>query len=80
MRPDGGIIEQVTAEFFKQFKVDYALVGISAIDEDGMLLDFDFQEVGIFQHIILGAWQIFGCRSSSSWALCYEPFGHFKRR
>lgn len=59
VRPDGGVIGQATAEFFKQFKVDYALVGISGIDEEGTLLDFDFQEVGVSQQIMLGARHIF---------------------
>lgn len=59
VRPDGGVIGQATAEFFKQFKVDYALVGISGIDEDGTLLDFDFQEVCVSQQIILGARHVF---------------------
>jgi DeoR family glycerol-3-phosphate regulon repressor len=59
VRPDGGVIGQATAEFFKQFKVDYALVGISGIDEDGTLLDFDFQEVCVSQQIMLGARHVF---------------------
>lgn len=57
-----GVIGQATAEFFKQFKVDYALVGISGIDEDGTLLDFDFQEVCVSQQIILGARHVFWLR------------------
>ena len=59
VRPDGGVIGQATSEFFKQFKVDYALIGISGIDEDGTMLDFDFQEVSVSQEIILGARQVF---------------------
>jgi len=53
------VIGQATSEFFKQFKVDYALIGISGIDEDGTMLDFDFQEVSVSQEIILGARQVF---------------------
>lgn len=59
VRPDGGVIGQATSDFFKQFKVDYALIGISGIDEDGTLLDFDFQEVSVSQEIIAGARHVF---------------------
>ncbi|MCJ8147464.1 DeoR family transcriptional regulator [Acinetobacter sp. A3.8] len=65
VRPDGGVIGQATADFFKQFKVDYALVGISGIDQDGTLLDFDFQEVCVSQAIIVGARQVFLAADSS---------------
>ena len=59
VRPDGGVIGQATSDFFKQFKVDYALIGISGIDEEGTLLDFDFQEVAVSQAIISGARNVF---------------------
>ncbi len=59
VRPDGGVIGQATADFFKQFKADYALIGISGIDEDGTLLDFDFQEVCVSQEILSSARQVF---------------------
>ncbi len=59
VRPDGGIIGQATSDFFKQFKVDFALIGISGIDEDGTLLDFDFQEVSVSQAIIAGARHVY---------------------
>lgn len=59
VRLDGGVIGQATADFFKQFKVDFAIIGISGIDSDGTLLDFDFQEVCVSQAIIQGARQVF---------------------
>lgn len=49
---DGGIIGEATVDFVKQFKVDFALIGISGIDEEGELLDFDYQEVRVAQAII----------------------------
>ncbi|OTG65478.1 DeoR family transcriptional regulator [Acinetobacter silvestris] len=52
VRPDGGVIGQATSDFFSQFKADYAVIGISGIDEDGVLLDFDFQEVSVSKGII----------------------------
>ena len=65
VRPDGGVIGQATADFFKQFKADYALIGISGIDEDGTLLDFDFQEVCVSQEILSSGRQVFLAADSS---------------
>ena len=42
---DSAVIGKNTADFIKQFKVDYAVVGVSAIDNDGALMDFDSEEV-----------------------------------
>ncbi len=42
---DGGIVGEAAVDFIRQFKVDYAVVGTSAIDRDGTLLDFDYREV-----------------------------------
>ena len=51
---DSAVIGIHTANFIKQFKVDYAVVGVSAIDNDGALVDFDSEEVlvsrAIFKH------------------------------
>lgn len=44
-RSDGGLVGGLTVEMVKQFKFDYAVLGCSAIDADGDLLDFDGQEV-----------------------------------
>ncbi|WP_106478299.1 DeoR/GlpR family transcriptional regulator [Phytohalomonas tamaricis] len=56
---DGGIIGEATIDFIKQFKVDYGIVGISGIDEDGALLEFDYQEVRVAQAIIQNSRQVF---------------------
>ena len=42
---DGGIVGEAAVDFIRQFKVDFAVIGASAIDHDGALLDFDFREV-----------------------------------
>lgn len=44
-RTDGGIVGGLTVEMVKQFKFDYSVLGCSAIDPDGDLLDFDGQEI-----------------------------------
>ncbi|MCU1716458.1 DeoR family transcriptional regulator [Pseudomonas sp. 5P_3.1_Bac2] len=65
VRSDGGVVGQAAADFIQQFKVDYALVGISGIDEDGSLLDFDYQEVRVSQAIIANARQVILAADSS---------------
>lgn len=52
---DGGIVGEAAVDFIRQFKVDYAIIGASAIDDDGSLLDYDFREVKIAQAIMANA-------------------------
>lgn len=54
-REDGGIVGDTTVDFIAQFKVDYAVVGASAIEEDGTILDYDPREVRVAQAIIANA-------------------------
>jgi len=49
---DRGIVGEATVDFIKQFKVDFGVIGISGIDLDGTLLDFDYREVRVSQAII----------------------------
>ncbi|WP_286974058.1 DeoR family transcriptional regulator [Pseudomonas sp.] len=65
VRADGGVVGQATVDFIRQFKVDYALVGISGIDHDGSLLDFDYEEVRASQAIISNARQVYLAADSS---------------
>ena len=52
---DGGVVGEAAVDFIQQFKVDYAVIGASAIDGDGALLDFDYREVKVAQAIIANA-------------------------
>ncbi|WP_018235187.1 DeoR/GlpR family DNA-binding transcription regulator [Ensifer sp. BR816] len=52
---DGGIVGEAAVDFIRQFKVDFAVIGASAIDHDGALLDFDYREVKVAQAIIANA-------------------------
>jgi DeoR family transcriptional regulator, glycerol-3-phosphate regulon repressor len=54
---DGGIMGEATVDFIKQFKVDFAVIGASAIDREGVILDYDFREVKVSQAIISHARQ-----------------------
>src|SRR6201995_1231708 len=54
-RADGAVIGSTAISQIAQFKVDYAIIGASAIDEEGAVLDFDFREVQAAQAIIANA-------------------------
>jgi len=51
-KSDGGIVDSAAVDFIRQFKSDFAIVGTSAIDEDGWMLDFDYREVRVAQTIL----------------------------
>jgi DeoR family glycerol-3-phosphate regulon repressor len=54
-RADGAVVGSTATQLIGQFKVDYAIIGTSAIDEEGALLDFDYREVQVAQAIIANA-------------------------
>jgi DeoR family glycerol-3-phosphate regulon repressor len=49
---DRGIVGEVTVDFMRQFRVDIGLIGISGIEADGTLRDFDYREVKVARAII----------------------------
>jgi DeoR family glycerol-3-phosphate regulon repressor len=49
---DRGIIGEAAVDFIRQFKVDIGLIGISGIEADGTLRDFDYREVKVARAII----------------------------
>ncbi|MBH10931.1 MAG: DeoR family transcriptional regulator [Candidatus Marinimicrobia bacterium] len=49
---DGDIIGESTVEFISQFKSDFAIIGASAIDKDGSILDYDSREVSVARSIL----------------------------
>ena len=49
---DGGLIGDITTAAIRQFKFDIGVIGCSAIDQDGDILDFDLREVGVSQTIL----------------------------
>ncbi|WP_407331706.1 DeoR/GlpR family transcriptional regulator [Enterovibrio sp. 27052020O] len=49
---DGGIMGEATLDFISQFRLDFGILGISGIDLDGGLLDFDYHEVRVKQAIM----------------------------
>ena len=58
-RSDGGLVGDLATQMIEQFKVDIAIIGTSALDEDGDLLDFDLREVRVSKAIIRHARKVF---------------------
>ena len=52
---DGAIVGEAAVDFIRQFKVDIAVIGASALDTDGSILDFDYREVQVARAIIENA-------------------------
>ena len=57
-RSDGGLVGDLTREFISQFKPDIAVIGASAVDLDGDLLDFDLAEVTVSRAILTAAREV----------------------
>lgn len=55
---DQGIVGEAAVDFIRQFKVDIALIGISGIESDGSLRDYDYREVKVSQTIISHAREV----------------------
>jgi DeoR family glycerol-3-phosphate regulon repressor len=69
IRPaDGGIVGAATVDMIRQFRVDAAVIGISAIDEDGTLLDFDMREAQVARAIIENARRVILVTDSSKFS------------
>ena len=56
---DHGVTGEATIDLIRQFKVDYGIIGISGIEADGSLMDYDFHEVRVAQSIIQHSRQIY---------------------
>jgi DeoR family transcriptional regulator, glycerol-3-phosphate regulon repressor len=67
-RSDGGIVGAQSEAVIAQFRVDLAVIGTSAIDADGTLLDFDIREVQAARAIIEHARRVVLVSDSSKFA------------
>lgn len=66
VRPrDRGIVGEAAVDFMRQFRVDIAVIGISGIEPDGSLRDFDYREVKVAQIIIEHAREVWLAADSS---------------
>ena len=62
---DRGIVGEAAVDFMRQFQVDIAVIGISGIEADGTLRDFDYREVKVAQTIIAHAREVWLAADSS---------------
>lgn len=58
-RSDGGLTGEYATQMIRQFRFDYAVIGCSSLHEDGDILDFDIQEVGVSKTIIQQSENVF---------------------
>ena len=57
-RADAGLVGPMAVAAVRQFKVDIAVIGCSALDGAGDMLDFDLAEVEISRAILAGSRQV----------------------
>jgi len=56
---DRAIVGETAIDLINQFVVDIAIIGISGIDSDGTLLDYDYREVRVAQAIMKNARKVY---------------------
>ncbi|MEM8787658.1 MAG: DeoR/GlpR family DNA-binding transcription regulator [Pseudomonadota bacterium] len=52
---DGAVVGEEAVDFISRYKVDFAVIGASALDPDGSVLDFDAREVSVARAILRNA-------------------------
>ncbi|WP_282077949.1 DeoR/GlpR family DNA-binding transcription regulator [Epibacterium ulvae] len=52
---DGAIVGEDAVEFINRYKVDFAIIGASAMDADGAIMDHDAREVSVARAILQNA-------------------------
>lgn len=56
---DRGVTGEATIDFIRQFRVDFGIIGISSIESDGTLRDFDYREVRVAEAIMAHSRKVF---------------------
>ncbi len=51
-RADGGLVGNLATSTIRQFKFDIAVIGCSALDNEGDIMDYDIHEVAVSQAIL----------------------------
>lgn len=62
---DRGIVGEAAVDFVRQFRVDIGLIGISGIEADGTLRDFDYREIQVARAIIESSREVWLCADAS---------------
>lgn len=77
---DGGVFGPETTSFINKFRLDYGIIGVSGIDEDGSLLDYDFQETRNADAIITNSHEIILVADHSKFGRrAMTKFGHLSQ-
>ncbi len=58
-RADNGLVGHLAARSIENFKFDHAILGCSALDEDGDMLDFDIEEEVVAQTLLRRAREVY---------------------
>lgn len=58
LRTDGGLIGEATVDFIARFRLDYGILGISAVDKEGSMLDYDYHEVQVKSALMQSSRQV----------------------
>lgn len=58
-RTDGGLVGYLASKTIEQFNFDFGVIGCSALNEAGDILDFDLQEVEVSHAILRQSKQVF---------------------
>jgi DeoR family glycerol-3-phosphate regulon repressor len=66
---DRGITGEMAITLIRQYRVDYVVISLAAVDLDGTLLDFDLQEVQVVQAMMENSRKVF-------LAADHSKFGH----
>lgn len=77
---DMGIVGTETERFIREFRMDFGIIGISGIDEQGNLLDFDYREVAVSRTIIECSRRVFlACDNSKFGRPAMVSAGHLEQ-
>ena len=76
---DLGVIGAETEQFISQFRMDFGIIGISGIDAEGNLLDYDYREVSVARTIIAHSRRVFlACDNSKFGRPAMVKVGHIR--
>ncbi|MCP4672400.1 MAG: DeoR family transcriptional regulator [Desulfobacula sp.] len=76
---DCGVTGEAAIKFIHQFKVDVGIIGISGIELNGTLLDYDFKEVYVARAIIENSRKVFLVADHSKFSRnAMVKLGHIK--
>lgn len=77
---DLGVIGEGAEHFMREFRMDFGIIGISGIDEDGSLLDYDYREVAVARTIIACSRRVFlACDNSKFGRAAMVRVGHISQ-